>query len=290
MQGGSRTRGIDKSGRPDTPMVSVITPTLNCEQFLEQTIRSVLDQTYDNIEYIIVDGGSTDRTLDIISKYEDRISYWVSEPDNGIYDAMNKGVGLARGDIVGIINSDDWYALDAVEAVVEAYRENQEVDFFFGNMFKLNRHGTVLEMLEGSLKKLFICNTLYHPTCFLRMDIYERHKFNTDCPIAADYELMLKLYLSGTRFHHIDKPLAYFRTGGGSYRLRRSLAQALVVRRKYHIISDYEYFILRFFIPMQAVAVKLKHSIMGAVLKSDRGRTMYRLYRGIKKRTEDHLQ
>lgn len=92
--------------------ISIVTVSYNAAKTIEQTIKSVINQTYSNIEYIVIDGGSTDGTVDIIRKYEDRIAYWVSEPDGGIFDAMNKGIKVATGEVVGIINSDDWYEHD----------------------------------------------------------------------------------------------------------------------------------------------------------------------------------
>ena len=117
-EGGLRTKGYFKrsydeasalSDNSPLPLVTIITVVFNGEKYLQQTIQSVINQTYDNVEYVVIDGGSTDGTVDIIRKYEDKIDYWVSEPDQGIYDAMNKGIQLAGGEIVGLINSDDCY-------------------------------------------------------------------------------------------------------------------------------------------------------------------------------------
>ncbi len=106
------------------PLVSIITVVYNGAKTLEQTILSVLNQTYKNIEYIIIDGESTDGTLDIIEMYRDKISTCISEPDEGLYDAMNKGVSIANGELIGIINSDDWFEKNAVELVVSSYVNN----------------------------------------------------------------------------------------------------------------------------------------------------------------------
>jgi len=121
VEGGLRTQGIYKKSSKSRPLVSIVTVVYNGEKYLEQTIRSVINQRYDNIEYIIIDGGSTDGTLDIVEKHEKMIDYWISEPDEGIFDAMNKGIKICRGELIGLINADDYYAPNAIERVVSCY-------------------------------------------------------------------------------------------------------------------------------------------------------------------------
>ncbi|MDO4190908.1 MAG: glycosyltransferase, partial [Bacteroidales bacterium] len=118
----------------NTPLVSIITVCFNAEKTIEQTIQSVINQTYSNIEYIIIDGKSTDSTLNIVSKYKDNIATIISEPDNGIYDAMNKGIKLSSGELIGIINADDWYEKDAVKIMVNKYlsTENKDNSLYYG--------------------------------------------------------------------------------------------------------------------------------------------------------------
>ncbi len=125
------------------PKVSIITVVYNGIAHLEQTIQSVLNQTYDNVEYIIIDGGSTDGTVELIKKYEESIAYWVSESDGGIYDAMNKGISNATGEIVGLINADDWYETGTIEKVVETF-QNSEVDVVHGSMEIISKMGVAL--------------------------------------------------------------------------------------------------------------------------------------------------
>ena len=108
-EGGLRTQCYFKNSLENKPLVTIITVVFNGEAYLEETIQSVINQTYDNVEYIIIDGGSTDGTLDIIKKYENQIDYWISEKDHGIYDAFNKGISLAQGTLVGIQNADDYF-------------------------------------------------------------------------------------------------------------------------------------------------------------------------------------
>ena len=113
------------------PLVSIITIVFNGEKHLQQTIESVLGQTYPKIEYIIIDGGSKDNSISIIEKYSSRLAYWISEPDKGISDAFNKGISKANGEIIGLINADDWYEKDAVEKIVAAITKH---DFAYGNI------------------------------------------------------------------------------------------------------------------------------------------------------------
>ena len=124
VEGGLRVSGrFEGADRDDCPMVSVVTVVLNRAHCVEKAIASVLEQTYPNVEYIIIDGGSTDGTLDIIRKHDDRIAYWISEPDAGVFDALNKGQALCTGRFWGICLSDDWLAPDAVASAVAAFRD-----------------------------------------------------------------------------------------------------------------------------------------------------------------------
>ena len=140
-QGGLRTRGIFKHSSNIKPLISVITVVLNGEKYLEEAILSVVKQTYDNVEYIIIDGGSTDKTIDIIRKYEHLIDYWISEKDNGLYNAMNKGIALSRGEFIGFVGSDDYLHLDTLEKLAKVAKK-QTIDFTVGpvNMIKKIKH------------------------------------------------------------------------------------------------------------------------------------------------------
>ncbi len=203
--------------------VSIITPSFNSEKTIEDTIKSVLDQTYKDIEYIIIDGGSKDNTLKVIEKYKDKISKIISEPDKGLYDAMNKGIRLATGEIVGIINSDDLYASkDVIEIVVKTFEE-KNVDCCWGDLVYVDRNDTSKiirywkssEYREGKFKLGWHPP---HPTFFVRKLIYEKYGvFNLDFPIAGDYELMLR-FLEKYKISscYIPKILVKMRIGGKS--------------------------------------------------------------------------
>ena len=136
IDGGLRTKGIFKESKPGKPLISVITTVYNSENHLEESIVSLQDQNYNNIEHIIVDGGSTDNSLSIIKKYESKIDYWISEKDNGIYDAFNKGMKLAKGDYLGFLNSDDRYTKECFTYLLSYIKKFPEADFIFGAVKK----------------------------------------------------------------------------------------------------------------------------------------------------------
>lgn len=199
--------------------VSIITPCLNSEKTIRQTIESVLHQTYSNIEYIIVDGGSTDGTLAIILEYlplfHGRMRY-VSEKDKGIYDAMNKGIRLSTGRLIGIINSDDWYELDAVEKVMSVWNVQTEyqVIYAYCRVFDKSRVKSIMKNRHEGLPRAMIS----HPTCFVTRSIYRDFgMFLTAFRILGDYEFMLRLYSSRkVDFVQIKEILADYRLGGAS--------------------------------------------------------------------------
>lgn len=199
--------------------VSIITPSLNSEKTIEQTINSVLNQRYTDFEYIIIDGNSSDHTVDIIKEYISlfgRRMRYISEKDDGIYDAMNKGIKLARGNVIGIINSDDWYEKDALEKVVNFF-SNNDTDVIYGKMNILTENAQLEEYQVCDLSALWYKMVIPHPTVFVRREIYKRYGvFNTQYNLSADYELMLRFYSQNVKFSFVDSVLANFRLGGES--------------------------------------------------------------------------
>lgn len=195
--------------------VSIITVSYNSAQTIEQTIRSVLSQSYQNIEYIVIDGQSTDGTCDIIKKYEDEIAFYVSEPDAGLYDAMNKGLQHVTGDIIGIINSDDWYEQDAVAKIVKCF-VIREAEVVHGKMCFVDEKGNCTYSRRKTIHSIwYLPGTVLHPTVFVKRTIYEKYgAFNTDYKIAADYDLLLRFYAQGVQFEYIDEIISNFRSGG----------------------------------------------------------------------------
>ncbi len=223
--GGLRTKGYFKKSYEEKPLVSIITVVFNGEKHLEQTIQSVINQSYNNVEYIIIDGGSTDGTLDIIKKYGDQIDYWVSEPDGGIYDAMNKGISLCSGELVGIINSDDYYTLHTIEKVVESF-VNRDIDIVYGDImiYDENHKGVLVQAHTLGIKNKFFSYSMSwvlldmvfsHPTMFTRLSFYKKVGLYDDkYRIAADYKFVLNSYKKGAKFHYNRNVLAHFRVGG----------------------------------------------------------------------------
>lgn len=193
------------------PLISIITVVYNGEKHLEKTIKSVIAQTYPNVEYIIIDGGSTDGTLDIIKKYEKKISHWSSEPDKGIYDAMNKGLTKATGDYVAFMNADDWYEPDALQSVADAAIETQ-ASFITAKVRIINEETEKSVIRESRFDEYG--KNIHHQTCFINLRIHKQFLYNTDFQLAADRDLIVRLIKSGISTYFVDKVVANFREGG----------------------------------------------------------------------------
>lgn len=222
--------------------VSIITPCYNSEKTIRQTIESVLSQTYPNIEYIIVDGGSTDNTVAIIQEYVplfgDRLRY-VSEKDEGIYDAMNKGIKMSHGQLIGIINSDDYYEPRTVETVLKYYNPNKDqVIYGYMNELVKNVKNKIIASSHTNLNEKMIT----HPTCFVTRTVYQKYGLFLKCfKVAADYEFMLRLYKKSTvEFVQIPRVLANFRIGGISS-TRRTQLEKHIIQLKYGCITIKEF-------------------------------------------------
>lgn len=197
----------------ELPLISVITVSYNSFPTIERTILSVINQSYFNVEYIIIDGGSTDGTIEVIKKYQDRISYWVSEPDGGIYDAMNKGIELAHGDYIGIINSDDWYSPDALCIIGELINKHKEVDVFCGDLILYYSEQKQI-LVHSNYKKLKLKMSVNHPTCFVKQSVYKKKMYSLNYRIASDYDLLLWCFKEGCIFYKTNRVLAYFTMNG----------------------------------------------------------------------------
>jgi len=201
-------------------LVSIITITYNSENYLEETIKSVISQDYSNIEYIIIDGGSIDGTPNIIKKYRSKISKWISEPDEGISDAMNKGIRMASGEIIGIIHSDDFYADSTViKRVVEIFTMNAEIKAVYGIQDFVDPVTNKLILTWGRdshpseiKKRMYIP----HPTLFVRREVYDTiGLFRKDFKVAMDYEWAIRL-IKYTKPYFLNYKIACMRDSGTS--------------------------------------------------------------------------
>ena len=204
-------------------LVSIITVVYNGEKYLEQTIQSVINQTYPNIEYIIIDGGSTDGTLEIIKKYKKHISYWVSEPDKGIFDAVNKGIDIAKGKLIGMINSDDWYEPKAVEIIVEAYKNNPTKTIFHADRYDVDNNGnrTIKKFHPSAFKLKYYGMTYNHPSMFVTQEEYKIHKYNIHLKALSDNQFVLESFLRNKNtFFYIEIPIVSYRLDGVSAQLK----------------------------------------------------------------------
>lgn len=220
----------------ETPLVSIITVVFNGDKHLAQTIQSVIKQTYKNIEYIVVDGGSTDRTLEIIKEHKNHINYWVSEPDNGLYDAMNKGIKIASGELIGIINSDDWFEHNAIELVVNTYLLNPQKNIFHGSRYDVYPDGSKREYKfnPSTFKFKYFSMTYSHPSMFVTKREYEKHTYNIALRSHSDYQFTLEAFkLDKNTFIYIPKPLVYFRLGGvsGQLSFKEELKESYLARK-----------------------------------------------------------
>ncbi|CAK8711732.1 glycosyltransferase family 2 protein [Candidatus Electronema halotolerans] len=215
-EGGLRTKGYFKRSLPDKPLITVITVVFNGAKHLEQAILSVIEQTHDNVEYIVIDGGSTDGTLDIIRKYEHAIDYWVSEKDGGIYDAMNKGLKLANGDYIGMLNSDDWLSTEAIGLISK--HKHDSVDFVYSSVFITSKEGNVLYIkLPEDTETIPYRMPFPHQTFYAKASIFKKiYGYDTKYKLSADLDIVWRVIKAGFNGVQIQQPMAYFREGGAS--------------------------------------------------------------------------
>lgn len=223
--------------------VSIITVCYNSELTIEKTIQSVLHQTYENLEYIIVDGKSTDKTLEIIEQYKPcfgaRMKV-ISESDEGIYDAMNKGIRNASGEVIGILNSDDYYENNTVESIVSALRE-EPYQILYG-MLRILNNGIETKITMPKHENL-ANEMISHPTCFVTRKIYEDFgMFDTNYRSCADHDFMLRMS-KNPKIHFVPvyKILATFTEGTGMSSNGSSMMEAFGMLKKHGIISEKEY-------------------------------------------------
>ncbi len=201
------------------PKISIVTPSYNQAQFLEKTILSVLNQNYPNLEYIIIDGGSTDGSIDVIRKYSKYIGHWVSERDEGQGDALNKGFKRASGKLIGWLNSDDYLLPGAFEIILEAYSKGATADVYYGDYYFVDEADNIIRKRKETwfTPGLLLYIGCYIPSSgtFFNQSIFcEGYSISNDLNVAMDYELFMRLSKANKTVTHIRKYLSCFRRHG----------------------------------------------------------------------------
>ena len=186
-------------------LVSIVTPSFNQARYLEATIQSVLSQDYPGVEYIVIDGASSDGSAEIIKKYENRLAYWVSEKDNGQADAINKGLARAKGDILAWLNSDDYYLPDTLSAAVKVFDENPDVVMTYGDMLAVDEYGKTINVLKYkqlTLEDLLCFQIIGQPAVFFRREAYEKISgLDTTFHFLLDHHLWIRIAQQGKILH-----------------------------------------------------------------------------------------
>jgi glycosyltransferase involved in cell wall biosynthesis len=250
--------------------ISIITVSFNSESTIRHTIESVLNQNYSNIEYIIIDGGSKDKTISIVKEYESRINKFISEKDEGIYDAFNKGISFATGDVIGIINSDDTYFSNDIISKIAKNFNNHNIDSLYGDLVYINNvesNNYVRYWKSSSFTNNSFISGFHppHPTFFVKRTVYEKYGcFDTTIKISSDFDLMLRfLEVNKISTLYLNEPLVKMLIGGESgknfkniYIGNKSIYKSF---RKYNIkINPVIYFIKRFTFKISQHLVKFK--------------------------------
>lgn len=219
------------------PRISVICVCLNASETIRNTLESVRAQKC-SLELIVIDGGSDDATLDIVKEYDDIVGVLVSEPDGGIYDAMNKGIQLARGDILYFLNADDTFADDRVVAdALDVLTNDSRLDLLFGDVIYITPNGPYLRRYEHVDARNLIYGDLCHQAVFTRRRLYEKFgMFSLDYPINADFEWFLRVFRADIKFQYIQRTIAHFKSDGWHTKDPKSF-----VRERMEVKFEYAY-------------------------------------------------
>lgn len=273
-------------------MISIVTVVYNGAKHLEDAIKSVEDQTYDNIEYLIIDGQSTDGTLDIIQNHKHNLSFWVSEPDGGIFDAMNKGIRKASGDFIGILNADDWYEHNTIQAVVDKANSlgpQAEEVVIYCDYYQYD------EELDPGIKTKKYSSLNYkkgmsisHQALFVSRKIYEKFgAYNLDYHLAADYDFFLRMMQAGIKFVKLDSHGVNIRSGGQStVRLAESVRETSRIVRSYSGVLSKAYLIFLTTNRLPSLIGKIKLLLFKHIGRN-RTNTLRRWWRHLKPRPQD---
>jgi len=201
----------------DKPLVSIVTPSYNQGRFIEDTLLSVKNQNYPNIEHIVVDGGSTDNTLDILRKYENEYNLrWISEPDEGQSNGINKGFRTAKGEIIGWLNSDDaYFDRKVIKDVVDAFQSNRKIDIVYGDCVMTDQDNRIYKFNLASplisYKLLLRQNLLVQPSVLFKKSVVKEHKLDEQLEYSMDYEYWIRLAANKKKFKYINRIISAFR-------------------------------------------------------------------------------
>ncbi|BBB24033.1 glycosyl transferase, family 2 [Isorropodon fossajaponicum endosymbiont JTNG4] len=215
-------------------LITVVTVVFNGVKFLEETIKSVINQTYDNIEYIIIDGGSTDGTIDIIKKYEDKIAYWVSESDKGIYDAMNKGVDAATGNWINFMNAEDkFYSNTTIEKIFNTKQYTTKIIYGdviidYGNFLKVKKAKNFNKLWQG-----MVCS---HQSTFIESKYHKENKFILKYSIAGDFNFFYNVFKQNDKTTYIQNIIAIISLDGVS-----DINRLTAIRQNHRIINNHKF-------------------------------------------------
>ncbi|SBW08034.1 conserved hypothetical protein [uncultured Dysgonomonas sp.] len=256
--------------------ISIITVSFNTSDVIEKTIQSVINQIYPNIEYIIIDGGSTDGTADIIRKYANKITFWISEPDKGIYDAMNKGIDKANGEWINFMNAGDYFANNNV--LTEIFNGNS-YDHSIGVIY-----GDSIGVKEGNVyvyekpvpffkqKNYIQSKGISHQSMFVNSFIAKEIKFDLNLLICADFDMAYKIFNLGKKYHYIGIPIAYFESGGiSTTRTKQAFYENAVITGVQNTIKFKLIKIVKFIeLDIRKVTINLLKKVSPYLLKSIR--------------------
>ncbi len=248
-EGGLRLKGYVREFVREKPLITIITVVFNGDRSIENTILSVLNQVYSNLEYIIIDGGSTDNTLEIIAQYNDQIDYWLSDIDEGIYDAMNKGIKLARGEWVNFMNCGDRFASKDVLSLFSVTQ--YDADIIFGDaIVEYDKFQSLFRRVP--LKKMWKRIPFCHQASFTRRELMRQCNFDLEYRLSSDFDFLYKAYLANKKFEYVNKIICFFdfKTGATKSDAFRSIYERRhsVLSKSYSIKKWFYYNLLIFYI------------------------------------------
>lgn len=239
----------------NTPILSVITVVRNCADIIEDTILSVINQSYSNIEYIIIDGNSSDGTKDIIKKYEDKISFWTSEADTGIYDAMNKGISNANGKFVNFMNAGDVFFNNNICQLFADHILKKQFDVYYGDVIAISDINNSEILLKAkSINKIYSGMIFCHQSTFIKLSNLKEIPFNLKYNIVADYNQILTLYLKKKTFCYMHNVMAKVLIGGVSYSKPKTIIEQIKV---IHSHKPYSIYILNLILPLLLSTIRV---------------------------------